>query len=464
MSSAITAQQSPKPENEVAAQAQHSTKPVNHVAAPVQQSDRITILDSLRGFAILGILLMNMPGFSMPLNGMDPSINSGSGINFYIYYLVQMVPHGTQRALFSMLFGAGIILFIGSRENKPGNLPVLDYFFRRQLWLIVFSVIDVWILLWLGDILLDYAILGLIMVTFRNLPPKQLLAGAAICLSLMTLHNNRELYHDKHVISRGEAIAQLDTTKVKLTAYQKADLAEMLDFKKHESREAKLDRYQKAILFTGQGSYSRLAERRTSFYTDTLARYLYFELWDVLLFMFIGMAFFKMGILTGKAPIKTYLWMCVIGMSLGFSIMYFRLQNTIASGYNDFEFAKITNFDLYEPGRLLRALGIFGFIMVLYKSGWFGWLFAITRAPGQMAFTNYLSQSLICGIIFYSVGFKMYGQMERYEVYLTVLAIWIFQIIFSHIWLHFFRFGPFEWLWRSLTYWKRQPMIKNPKS
>src|SRR6185369_6688017 len=115
---------------------------------------------------------------------------------------------------------------------------------------------------------------------------------------------------------------------------------------------------------------------------------------------------------------------------------------------------------LYEPGRLLRALGIFGFIMLLYKSGWFNWLFAIMRAPGQMAFTNYLGQSLICGILFYSVGFKLYGRLDRAEVYLTVLAIWIFQIIFFHIWLRYFRFGPFEWLWRSLTYWKRQPMLR----
>ena len=103
---------------------------------------------------------------------------------------------------------------------------------------------------------------------------------------------------------------------------------------------------------------------------------------------------------------------------------------------------------------------MFGLIMVLYKTGWFGWFFALVRPVGQMAFTNYLAQSLICGIIFYGIGFGLYGQLERYELYCIVAAIWIFQIIASHIWLRYYRFGPMEWVWRSLTYWKLQPFRK----
>jgi len=429
-------------------------------AAPVKQSDRITILDSLRGFAILGILLMNIPGFSIPLQGHDPSLLNETGLNYWLWYYVNLVPYGTQRALFSMLFGAGIILFINSRENKPGKLAPVEYFFRRQLWLMVFSLFDVWILLWYGDILLDYAVLGLIMVAFRNLSPKKLLIAAAICISMMTLRNNLDLYHQKKIIARGEAVALIDTNITKLNLVQSSDLEAMEEYKNSQTRKAKLNRHNKAILLEREMGYERLAERRTGLYVNTLARYLYLEVWDVLLFMFIGMAFFKMGILTGNAPTKLYVWLCFIGMSLGFTIMYFRLENTIASGYNEFIYTRMVNFDLYEPGRLLRALGIFGFIMILYKSGLFKWLFAMMRAPGQMAFTNYLMQSLICGIIFYSVGFRLYGQLNRTEVYLTMLSIWTFQIIFSHVWLHFFRFGPFEWLWRSLTYWKRQPMVR----
>ena len=102
--------------------------------------------------------------------------------------------------------------------------------------------------------------------------------------------------------------------------------------------------------------------------------------------------------------------------------------------------------------------------MLLYKSGLFKWLFALLRPVGQMAFTNYLMQSLLCGLFFYGIGFGMYGKLERHEVYYVVGAVWLVQIIYSNIWLHYFRFGPMEWAWRSLTYWKKQPMKKsNPK-
>ena len=86
------------------------------------------------------------------------------------------------------------------------------------------------------------------------------------------------------------------------------------------------------------------------------------------------------------------------------------------------------------------------------------------RPVGQMAFTNYLMQSLLCGIVFNAYGFKMFGQLQRYETYLVVFAIWIFQILYSNIWMRYFLFGPFEWAWRSLTYWKIQPFVKDTRA
>jgi uncharacterized protein len=83
------------------------------------------------------------------------------------------------------------------------------------------------------------------------------------------------------------------------------------------------------------------------------------------------------------------------------------------------------------------------------------------RPVGQMAFTNYLTQSLLCGLFFNGIGWAMYGKLERKEVYYVVAVVWIIQIIWSNVWLRYFRFGPLEWCWRSLTYWKRQPMKKS---
>jgi len=430
------------------------------IAAPVIQSDRISILDSLRGFAILGILLINISSFSMPVSGYDPTLLNETGINYYTWYFIMLVPFGTQRALFSMLFGAGIILFINGRENKKEGTHSLEYFFRRQLWLIVFSVFDVWILLWHGDILLDYAVLGMLMLAFRNLPPKKLLIGAAICLAFMTLRTNLDLYNNKKIISRGESIASLDTSVLKLNEIQKADLNAMLAFKESSGREAKLKKRELAIQKVQEFNYDRLNEQMTTHYTSNLVQYLYFELWDVLLFMFIGMAFFKLGILTGESPTRIYIWLSGIGLTLGLFLMNSRLQVSIQNGFNVYDFTKAILIDPFEPGRLLRSLGIYGLIMLLYKSGLFNWLFFIMKAPGQMAFTNYLMQSVICALIFYGIGFGLYGKLARIEVYGVVGLIWLFQIIFSHIWLAYFRFGPLEWLWRSLTYWKIQPMRK----
>jgi len=176
--------------------------------------------------------------------------------------------------------------------------------------------------------------------------------------------------------------------------------------------------------------------------------------------MFLGMAFFKSGILTGQLPTKTYWWLTIAGLGTGFILSWFRLTELLHYKFDNFLKAKQAHFDFYELSRFLRSVGIFGLIMLVYKSGWFKGLFNLMRPVGQMAFTNYLMQSIICGLIFFGVGFGMYGQLQRYELYYVVGAVWIFQIIFSHIWMKYFRFGPFEWLWRSLTYWKVQPMKK----
>lgn len=426
-------------------------------AVPVDQSNRILIIDSLRGIAILGILLINIPSFGLAAR--DPSILNESGINYSAWWYINWIPEGTQRALFSMLFGAGIILFISGQEKRlPGMLPA-DYFFRRQLWLILFSVFDVFILLWQGDILLDYACFGMIMFVFRNLPPRKLLWGAGICFIFMVARENRNLYLDKSIISKGENIALLDTTTTRLNPLQKDAVNAMMDFKKSTTSEARLKRSEKNILKVS-GDYGDLYTFRTDNYVNDIVEYLYFGLWDVLFCMFLGMAFFKMGILTGKSPVSVYLWMCIIGLTVGLLISYYRLQPLIKNNFDWYEYTKSISFESYSVSRLFRTLGIFGLIMLMYKSGWFKWLFALLRPVGQMAFTNYLLQSLICSIIFNGIGLGLYGQLERYQVYLVVFGIWIFQIILSHIWLRNFRFGPFEWTWRSLTYWKLQPMKK----
>ena len=172
------------------------------------------------------------------------------------------------------------------------------------------------------------------------------------------------------------------------------------------------------------------------------------------------MAFYKSGILTGQAPVKTYWFLFIAGLGGGLVLSWLRLKPLIDYNFNFFEFTKNVKFEFYQISRTFRAVGIFGLIMLLYKSGWCKWFFSLMRPVGQMAFTNYLMQSLLVGLFFYGIGFGYFGKLERHQIYYVVGATWLLQIIWSHLWLRFFRFVPLEWAWRSLTYWKKQPMRK----
>ncbi len=118
----------------------------------------------------------------------------------------------------------------------------------------------------------------------------------------------------------------------------------------------------------------------------------------------------------------------------------------------------------YDIGRLTMALGHLGLIMLVVKLGLFRRLTGALAAVGQMALSNYILQSLATVVIFTGSGFALYGSLQRYQLYYIVIAIWAFQMIVSLIWLRHFRFGPLEWCWRSLTYWRKQPMRRYPRT
>ncbi|MEJ7587413.1 MAG: DUF418 domain-containing protein [Ferruginibacter sp.] len=430
-------------------------------AAPVTQGERIVIIDSIRGIVLLGILLMNIPYFALPYPASDNlMLNNEMGtINQKVWYVVNWFFEGTQRAIFSLLFGAGILLFVTRLSKKVEGLMTAEYFIRRQLWLLLFGLVNAFVLLWPGDILFHYAIIGIIAFAFRRLSSRLLLIASFVCLLLMTTRENVDLFRQQKMIATGEAIAKLDTTKVKLTDIQKEELAEMTGFKEKAAIEGQRKEMQKNLREV-RGSYADVYNNLSSVSAHFEFYYTYYGLWDVLSFMFIGMAFYKSGVLTGTAPISTYSVLFIVGLGAGLVLSYFRFNPLILARFNRFDYTRDINFEYYEISRTFRALGILGLILLLYKSGLFKWFFKLMRPVGQMAFTNYLMQSLICAIFFYGFGFAMFGQLQRYEIYYLLAAIWIVEIVWSHIWLRYFMFGPLEWIWRSLTYWKLQPMKK----
>jgi uncharacterized protein len=428
-------------------------------AAPVGQSERIILLDSLRGIALLGILLMNIPFFGLP----DPAsfnpkpMHEVGTLNEQILFIVFWIFEGTQRAIFSMLFGAGILLFISRLEKRTEGMAPAEYFIRRQLWLIVFGLFNGYVLLWSGDILFGYGVIGIIVFAFRKLSPKNLLIAAFVCLALHTARENLDFFRDKSTISNGEAIARLDSTKVRLTEPQKEELAAMKDLRE-KSDSATMQKDMGRNLRQIRGNFPEIYANVSSQTIRVETIEVYYSIWDVLVFMLIGMAFFKLGILTGTAATRIYWLLFIVGLSFGLPIAYYWMKAWVDANYSDYEWTKKAGLQVYAISRTLRSLGFFGLIMLMYKSGWFKWLFALMRPVGQMAFTNYLMQSFLCGLFFYGIGFGMFGKLERYQIYYVVASVWVIEIIWSHIWLKYFQFGPLEWLWRSLTYWKRQPL------
>ncbi len=432
-----------------------------NLAAPVSQQERIVVLDGLRGIALLGILLMNIPYMGLPEPAFDhPLLNNELGtINEKVWWYINWIPEGTQRAIFSLLFGAGIILFVNRLEKRMDGMWPAEYFLRRQLWLMVFGLFNGYILLWPGDILFQYSIIGIVAFVFRRLPVKGLLIASVICLLLMTARGNRDLYKQKDMIQKGELVAKLDTTKVKLTDVQKEELGAMTGMKE-KSDTAALKKEMKRNLEKSTGSYGVLYNYMSGITAMIEFNYTYYGIWDILLFMILGMAFFKSGVLTGQVPVKIYWAMFIGGMGLGLLLTWLRLSDIMHYKFNLFEITKNKGIEYYELSRTLRSIGLFGLLMLLFKSGWFNWLFKLMRPVGQMAFTNYLMQSLMGGLFFFGIGLGMMGKLQRYEIYLVAMAIWAIEITWSHIWLRYFRFGPLEWCWRSLTYWKKQPMRK----
>jgi uncharacterized protein len=181
-----------------------------------------------------------------------------------------------------------------------------------------------------------------------------------------------------------------------------------------------------------------------------------FWLYDILSFMLLGIAFFKWGIFQGGQSKKFYWLLMLIGYLVGLSVNYYETIIIASTNFDLLEISKSQQ--TYQLGRLFTTLGHIGLFMLFIKSGILKFLQAAFAAVGKMALTNYLMHTVICTTFFLGFGFGMFGRLQRFELYYVVLAIWVIQLIYSPIWLKYFKYGPAEWLWRSLTYMKKQPL------
>ncbi len=436
----------------------HSSEQQPAFSAPLNKKERILFLDSVRGIALLGILLMNSMAQSQSYLYYDKMNLSQpiTGPNFYAWVAECFLFEGTMRGLFSILFGAGTILLINRLvKEKPGLEPA-DIFYRRMLWLLVFGLINAFIFLWPGDILYPYALCGLLLFPFRNWSPKKLLLAVVFLLALSTYRENSDLYKYKNIVKKGQVIAKLDTTKVKLTDQQKEDVGKYTSFKDRNDTAGIAKRAKEDVKKIKGKNYISIFRYYKDINMEIQSYGFYNGWWDMLMFFFLGMALYKTGYLTGQKSNTLYGLIAFAGIGLGLLLNYFYLSTQYHLKFDYYRFVQQWRFSFYDARRLFQTTGYLSLLILLYKITPLKRLMHVFAPVGQMAFTNYLCQSIITSIIFYGVG--LFDKLQRYQVYYVVISIWIFQVIFSHIWLRYFRFGPFEWVWRSLTYLNRPPM------
>jgi len=390
--------------------------PENHATsyAPVATQDRLFTLDVLRGAALLGILLMNIVNFGLPRAAyQNPDLWGGNEApNLAAFAIHWIFFEGKMRGLFSAMFGAGMVIFMERAAARDNSVRAADLYCRRMLWLMAFGIVHSW-LIWSGDILYSYALCGLLLFPLRNLSPKALFitGGAALLAWQVFISANGFLMlstRNAAVAARAEEAAGRTLTKEQQEARKAWDLP------------------------------------------------LYGDVWGMML---IGMGLYKLGVLQGTRSRLFYLRMALIGYGIGVPLNAFTTYAMISSHY---EIITIYMANMpHQLGRASVALGHAAVLLLLAREIRWRWLTSPLAAVGQTALSNYIATSIICALIFFTPGLGLIGQLQRYQLYFVVAGVWIFNLAWSPWWLRRYFFGPLEWCWRSLTYWRRQPMRRS---
>jgi uncharacterized protein len=425
----------------------------NHILSPVKELQRINTIDVLRGVALLGILLMNITMMGLPDPAYwDPSGYGGdTGWNLRAFFITSMFFEGTMRGIFSMLFGAGVILFTQRKEEAGAGLELATAWYKRTIWLIIFGLIHAYVLIWPGEILFHYGIVGMFLFPFRHATARRLISFS-ICLFLLiaALNINDSIKVGKLHEKVAEA-KEIQAQGGELSVEQQLDLK---TWQKKESIYKPDDAHKEWVITqmrSGYFSAVRIMAPLSKFMQTTF--FFRTGFLDVLSMMLLGMGLFKLRIFHGERKWTFYGLLVLIGYGVGLTVNWFETNS-----YIDSDFSMVTYFknqQTYDLGRIFTTMGHVGMVMLCAKTSLLGFLKRSLAAVGRMALTNYIMHTVFATTIFGI--FKYYGQWQRFELYYLVFGIWVFQLILSPIWLKYFKFGPLEWLWRWLTYWKKPP-------
>ncbi len=380
---------------------------------PADPAQRLLSIDALRGLALCGILLINIVDMGGPI-AMDrpmaePSLASP---DWQLWGFSQLFITGTMRGLFSMLFGVGLLLFLG--DDDRADRPRL--YLRRLILLLLFGIVDSTFLLWPGDILLIYALAGIVAMTLHMLTPAQLVSAAAVILLLLS------------------AWAGLEAP-----SFQPADTVYSAEMLAREGA-ARLGGYWQTFDYMSYVSWNWTVNALT-----------YRWIGDALAFMLVGMALYRIGLFDGRFEERRLRRMVRIGYSVGLAL---RLLHAVLVFHNDGAPTVVSGI-VDQPGRLAMTIGHAGLFLLLWRKRAWPRLMSGLARMGRMALTLYLGQSLIAAWIFSGFGLGLWNRLSWPALWLVAFAILAVQALFAAFWFRAFRYGPMEWLWRWGTYGQR---------
>lgn len=411
-------------------------------------------MDVLRGAALLGIALMNILFSGLPMAAdFNPKVSGGTtGLNLAMFAMQYVFWDGKMRGIFSMMFGAGSYLLISRAVSRGAGTEAVEVYYRRTLWLMLFGVIHAYFI-WHGDILYAYALLGLVLVPFHRAKPKSLLIVAGIFVALATGMSVFEGFEFQKTYKLAMEAEKATAAKQTLTDEQKEAQKSYEEQRKYFNPTA--DDLKKEIAMYS-GSYGNLVKERAKTVRRWHSAPFYGSGWDMFIMMLVGIAFVKMGVLAAERSVSFYRWMLAVGYGIGVPVGAVSFYYAWRVNFEPLQ--TIFTFSTYQIARVAMTMGHIAVMLLICKWGLFPRLRAGLAAVGQTALSNYILHSLIYGFVFYGYGLRLFNKLQRYELYYVVLAMWVVSLIVSPLWLRHFRFGPLEWCWRSLTYWKRQPM------
>jgi uncharacterized protein len=401
---------------------------LNDAAVP----SRIAALDLVRGVAVLGILAVNLFSFAAP-NGAVYSPNlpqAGSVADQYVFGAVLLLFEGKMRALFTILFGASLLLFVERAVEQGRDGARLQC--RRLGWLALFGYLH-FALLWDGDILFLYAVTGFAALAFRRAAPLPLVLAALVLFTFWQGAGSALLTQPLSA----EAAVRAGTASKAQADYYDAIVAEARLKDAGDLAEAGLG-------FAGQVK-SRLTDR--PWQPLMLVVFVFGEAFPLML---IGMALYRSGFFSGGWPRRRLKQMALHGIGAGGAMTLAFTIWAHQTGYPEVAMQLAIHFLLSFP-HLLMALG-YGALLVLAAPRLLASrLGQRLEAAGQLAFSNYIATTVIMSAVFGGWGLGLFGQLGEARAWLLVPPVWALLLLWSKPWLFRFRQGPLEWLWRSLT-------------